>query len=88
MDILKKDSSARTEKELNTLIPYIKELSFFKSRKLEQDDIINICQELKYEYVKLGEAVFKYGEYGTKFYIILKGEVEIKIPDPKRKNEI
>lgn len=49
--------------------------------------MVQICQELKHEFYKEGEAVFKQGEYGDKFYVILKGEVAVKIPDPKRKNE-
>jgi len=39
--------------------------------------------ELQYEYIPKGGAVFRYGEYGEKFYIILKGEVAVKILDPE-----
>ncbi len=44
-----------------------------------------MCSEMKYEHMRAGEAVFKFGEYGDKFYVILKGEVCVKIPDPKYK---
>jgi len=40
---------------------------------------------MKYESFRAGEAVFKFGEHGEKFYVVLKGEVSVKIPDPKYK---
>eukprot|EP00347_Sterkiella_histriomuscorum_P000821 403374386 len=55
--------------------------------KFTGQDLAQICSELKHEQYKEGEAVFKQGEYGDKFYVILKGEVAVKIPDPKRKND-
>jgi CRP-like cAMP-binding protein len=41
--------------------------------------------ELKHEFIPKGGAVFRYGEHGDKFYIVLKGEVAVKILDPKYK---
>lgn len=67
------------------MTPLIKEINFFKSKNLQGQDIIQICQELKHEFYYAGEAVFRHGEYGEKFYVILKGEVSVKIPDPKLK---
>lgn len=43
---------------------------------------------MKYEYFKAGEAVFKFGEHGDKFFVMLKGEVCVKIPDPKYKKPV
>jgi len=36
--------------------------------------------------MKKGEYVFRFGDTGDKFYVILKGEVSVRIPDPKMKN--
>jgi hypothetical protein len=33
-----------------------------------------------------GDYVFKFGDFGDKFYVILRGEVSVRIPDPKNKN--
>lgn len=63
------------------------ENKFFKSKDLQGQDLLQICQELKHEFYYAGEAVFKCGEYGEKFYIILKGKVAVKIPDPKLKGQ-
>ena len=75
----------RNEKDMAILGPELKQMDFFKTLKIEGQDIHQVCQELQYEYLHKGEAVFKYGEYGNKFYVILKGEVAVKIPDPKAK---
>lgn len=32
-----------------------------------------------------GDYVFRFGDIGDKFYVILKGEVSVRIPDPKLK---
>lgn len=69
------------------MVPLMKEIQFFQKMKIQGQDLVQICQELKHEFYKEGEVVFKQGEYGDKFYVILKGEVAVKIPDPKRKNE-
>ncbi|CDW74956.1 UNKNOWN [Stylonychia lemnae] len=69
------------------MVPLIREIAFFKRMNIQGPDLSQICHELKYEFYREGESVFRQGEYGDKFYIILKGEVSVKIPDPKRKNE-
>lgn len=65
------------------LMPLLKELKFFKSKQIEGNDILQVCQEIKYEYMSQGDYVFKFGDTGDKFYVILKGEVSVRIPDPK-----
>jgi hypothetical protein len=36
--------------------------------------------------MKKGDYVMNYGDFGDKFYVILKGDVSVRIPDPKLKN--
>ena len=69
------------------MLPIIKEIAFFKNKNIHGQDLVQICQEMKHEFYREGEAVFKQGEYGDKFYIILRGEVSVKIPDPKLKGQ-
>jgi CRP-like cAMP-binding protein len=40
---------------------------------------------MQYLHFKKGDYVFKFGDFGDKFYIILKGEVSVRIPDPKNR---
>lgn len=82
-----KHSEERNEKDLMVMVPLVKEIDFFKKKNIQGQDLVQICQELKHEFYREGEAVFKQGEYGDKFYVILKGEVGVKIPDPKRRLE-
>lgn len=37
---------------------------------------------MTYEFFTVGENIFNAGEYGNKFYVILKGKVGINIPEP------
>lgn len=69
-------------------MPLIKELKFFKTRNIEGTDIFEVCLELKHLSLKKGEYVFKYGDIGDSFYIILSGLVSIRIPDWKAKAEV
>jgi hypothetical protein len=32
---------------------------------------------------KPGEIIFKQGDFGDMFYMVLKGKIQIQIPDPK-----
>jgi CRP-like cAMP-binding protein len=40
---------------------------------------VHIAETLQYEYATRNQTVFKQGEKGDKFYIIIDGEVSIKI---------
>ena len=41
---------------------------------------MNCCKVMKYELFEASQIVFNYGEPGDKFYVILEGEVSIKVP--------
>lgn len=40
---------------------------------------MNIAETLSYEFIKKDHTVFNQGDKGDKFYIIIEGEVSIKI---------
>ena len=71
ISILKKNPELRTERDLNTLLPLIKQVEFFKKKKIRQEHIVEICSELRYHSVTAGEFVFKQNDYGDSFFIIL-----------------
>lgn len=79
IDLLKKPSNERNEKELHTLLSLLKDVHFFKERNILGSDLIEVGKELKYEVFDKDEYVFKAGEYGDKFFIILKGIVSVTI---------
>lgn len=70
---------------MQKIMPLIRENRFFKSKNIAGSDLLQVCQELQYEFFRRGEFVFKAGDYGEKFYVILEGEVAVKILDPANK---
>ncbi|CDW86844.1 cyclic nucleotide-binding domain containing protein [Stylonychia lemnae] len=82
ISILKKNPEFRTEKDLNNLAPLIKEIQFFKQRNIEGAHLNDICMELRYEYLQAGDFVFYQGDYGDRFYVILRGKVQVLINKP------
>jgi CRP-like cAMP-binding protein len=60
----------------------MKDIHFFKNRNIQGQDLLDVCKELKYAYCEENEYIFKIGDVGDKFYLILSGEVAITIPKP------
>lgn len=59
------------------MIRYLKDEKFFNegSHKLKYYDMKDIASHLTLEYFKQGENVFKAGDVGDKFYIVLRGVI-------------
>lgn len=79
------NKSNRTQSELLILEVYLKTLKNFvellSSSSVDIDSMLmNISLHLKGEKIKNGNFVFKFGEKGNKYYIILKGSVSVLIP--------
>jgi Cyclic nucleotide-binding domain len=85
IQILKKNPELRHEKDLNFLVPIIREIEFFKSTSIQTHHMVDVCQELRYECMQPGEFVFYQGDYGDKFYIILKGKVQVLVNNTEYK---
>ena len=66
------------------LVPFLKNIKFFKDENIKEDELLEICKKLRYETYLEDEIVFNYGEYGNKFYIIIEGEVGILVPDKQK----
>ncbi|CDW89498.1 UNKNOWN [Stylonychia lemnae] len=88
IQILKKNPEFRNDKDLSVLAPMLREIKFFKEREIQDHHLIDLCLELKYEQIESGSFVFKQGDYGDKFYIILKGKVAVLIHNSKGNKKI
>lgn len=71
--------------EINKMIPYLETLSSFaqllrsEKDKKTNDFIFKIAKVMVYEKTKKNQFIVKYGEKGSKFYIILSGKVAILV---------
>jgi len=43
---------------------------------------MNIYKHLRYEALQKGQIVFKYGDRGSLFYIIISGKIDVYTPTP------
>ena len=72
---------------LYQLVPFNKNFAKLTKSKNPQDInkleriLYNLSLQLKYEYVEKNKIVYLHGDYPDKYYIILKGEVDIIIPN-------
>ena len=80
--ILKKIPTERSNEDIHTLKTYFKDNPFFQKYGKENGEkwLTLIYNAMKYESIKQNNYVIRYGEFGTTFYIILKGKVEVRIP--------
>ncbi len=81
MDILEKESARRNQFDLEILKNAFSEIKFFKNFELEQgSEALKSCyRHLTLESRNFGDVVFRQGQRGDKFYIILCGSVHVYI---------
>lgn len=79
VNVLVKNSARRSQQELDTIVPMLQKIQFFKEREISHENYVHIAETLQYEFIFKDQTVFKQGEQGEKFYIIIDGEVCIKI---------
>ena len=83
-NFLKKAPNTRTKEEIKLAAKYLSEhYQYFiklKEAKESEKKIEKIVKYVKLEIFLEDETIIKYGEFGDKFYIILKGSVSIYKP--------
>lgn len=69
------------EDEIEKLSNLLKKIKFFKEGNVkEKQDLNEISKSIFLEQYNPGEMLFDYGERGSKFYLVMKGTVNIEIP--------
>ena len=58
---------------------------FFRQNKLKDLALVDTVTRMELLELRQGERVFEYGTEGDLFYLVLKGAVEVRIPDPNQK---
>jgi hypothetical protein len=82
-NILETPVDLRTKEDIFSLTRVFGRNKFFKGKEDLLPDLVNI---MKFESISQFKNVMKFGEIGDKFYIIVKGLVSIKIPNPSIKD--
>lgn len=78
--ILSYPKNQRTPEQISELISILKPLKLFKNILKSSSALSDICQLLQFEFRSASDYVFKYGDIGTHYYIILEGRVSLQIP--------
>lgn len=79
-NILSTPKNQRTPEQISELISILKPLKLFKNLLKSPSALSSICQLLQFEFHSASDYVFKYGDIGTHYYIILEGRVSLQIP--------
>ena len=68
--------------DLSKLLLLLKENSFFKNlvQKRPYDQVLDLISKLKYEFKPAGDFIFHHGDEGIGYYIILEGDVSVRVP--------
>jgi len=87
--ILQKPFEAKTKRDIEVLQKYSEKFEFFRNFAKQKGDALHaeLCKHLNYEISKAGDTLFEAGSMGTKFYIILRGAVEVYVNIPKTSTE-
>ncbi|CAD8069747.1 unnamed protein product [Paramecium primaurelia] len=88
IDLLKRGDLIKTE--LDFLMKNFGNLKFFEEQKAKLPLYLytQIYKNLDYQYVQQCETVFNYGDMGSTFYIILKGQVNVLLPKPQVQDDL
>ena len=57
--ILVKNPQRRTQAELESIVPMIMKIQFFKEREMKHENCIHVAETLTYEYLPKDSLVFK-----------------------------
>ena len=81
--ILRIPPNLRSNSHIETLMKLTKDVQFFIKISFEQNSAdvhYECCKVMSLEEYSKDDVVFKFGEYGEKFYIILSGQVSVRVP--------
>ena len=75
--VLAKERRQRTTEDVHSLLPNLKESQFFVERGFDDQSMLKILASASYQTVEAGDWVFKAGDPGDRFYLILHGSVSV-----------
>ena len=73
----------RTKADISLLVQYFEDNHYFRKQRdegLEKKTLENLLRMMRLKAFEAGEKVFDCGDEGNLFYVIMEGEVLIKVP--------
>lgn len=70
---ISKQSGDRTSAEIKMLVEFFLQTPCFKEIEIKQSDLIKVVQKMEYRRLQANEIIFKIGEVGDYFYILIHG---------------
>lgn len=85
--ILEKGIGKRSDSDIRFLSTYLKYNDFFFNlAKMKDKSTLNQCyRHISLEFHKKSQFIFHFGQKGDKFYVLLKGEVQLLLPKDSTK---
>lgn len=63
------------------LMEFFTGASCFKELDLRQQDLYKVVQKMEYKRMEASEEIFKIGDVGDYFYILIHGRVQLFLPN-------
>ena len=86
MKLLEAAEEKRRKKHLEKYFGVLRRFKLFEP--LEDDDLADLTMLLEFKTIPFGKVVVKKGAPGTNFFIIMKGDVEVKADDGTKLTEL
>lgn len=76
LQVLTKPADQRTATEQALLIPYFQNLSFFQHKQIPKHLFVQLTNKVQLRTFKANSIVYREGEKGDLFYIVLRGSLK------------
>ena len=73
--MLRQPPGRRNTEEMLRLLPLFRECEFFKKSAMDDRLLLEVISTSRHEFAEKGKIIFRYGDKGDKFYLILHGSV-------------
>lgn len=81
--VLEQPAHLREPEDVDYLTESLKKSRFFKQRQnqIRHEDIKDLSNYLQFREMPKSKKVLTYGEYGSTYYIIIKGVCQVQVPN-------
>lgn len=77
------DISDRTQKDVQLLVSYFKEIKCFKELNFKNSELMKVIAQMKTQFIPKHTIIFNIGDYGDCFYITIHGSNMLYLPNPE-----